>query len=140
MTFPAEKESAITMARKFCSEKSGVLFEGGDLQLTQCTSKLGAYLTKELLKKTTSNKTKRSNVQNNIETIKVSFGIGGITYNIDFLPDLDNPHAAAQKFCSQYLNSLGISSHRLLDCVEPVEKHLESILSERRKENRGEKN
>ena len=126
------------MARKFCSEKSGVLFEGGDLQLSQCTSELGAYLTKELLKKKTSKK--RSKVQNNIETIKVSLGIGGIAYNFDFLLDLDSPHAAAQKFCSQNLNSLGISSHRLLDCIQPVEKHLDSILIERTKENLAERN
>ena len=54
MSFPATTENAFQMARKFCAEKAGFLFEDGEENLEQCRNGLSSYLTDAVIKNSSS--------------------------------------------------------------------------------------
>jgi hypothetical protein len=119
ITLPANQQSAIQMARQFCSEQGASLgFTDANVN-SDCVGPLSVYLADAARKEVAPNNSAEEAL------LKVSMRVEGDAYDFAYNPSVRSHRDMALEFCQQHGGAYGVTLDTLPGCVSQVATYLQ---------------
>jgi hypothetical protein len=122
LSFPRTKAAALHMASKFCHDR----LDEDDSRMKDCIRPIGEYLVKEVEKEE-----KRIMVDTEIASrnVSVTVEIASKRYDISMNPMVETSEAAAELFCLQNHESLGVNINDIdRYCIPPIKAKIDEAV------------
>lgn len=111
-----DRDTPVSMAEKLCTEEGARIGVTTDT-LQDCVASVSGYLKQEV------------DAWIRVRTLSIPLTIGELELNVVLRPGRDDLVSTANKLCSQYKDSLGITDENLGGCITPVTQYFQREVS-----------